>query len=102
MDVLQRLQDILKERGWSVYRLAKESEINPSTLGNLFARNNVPTIPTLERICQALGMTLAEFFTEESPASPDERLNTNMEAKWKTLSTTQKQLLLALMEQFSS
>lgn len=99
MDVLQRIRELLDQRQWSIYRLAQVSGINPSTLGNLFTRNNVPTIPTLERICDALGITLAEFFSEENALSPEEQLDKRMEKKWAALAPAQKLLLLQLMDQ---
>lgn len=101
MDTLERIKFLLHERGWSVYRLAQASDINPSTLSNLFARNNVPTIPTLERICEALDITLSEFFAENSTLPSEKRLDDRMEKKWASLTPAQKQLLLELIDQFS-
>lgn len=100
MDTLQKIRALLKERNWSIYRLAQVSGINPSTLGNLFARNNVPTIPTLERICEALDITLSEFFAEDSTLPPEERMDERMAKKWTALTPAQKQLILELMDQF--
>ncbi len=91
---------MLKERNWSVYKLAQVSGMNPSTLGNLFARNNVPTIPTLEKICEALGISLSEFFAEGETVSPEARVDARMEQEWKTLSLSQKQLIISVIEQF--
>ncbi|MBR1586327.1 MAG: helix-turn-helix transcriptional regulator [Clostridia bacterium] len=62
MDVKKRIQDLMDERGWTMYRLAKESNINWSTLRNVFKRNNDPSIYTLECICKGMGMTLPQFF----------------------------------------
>lgn len=64
MDALQRLNRLLDERGWSVYRLAKNCGLSESTLANVFKRNTVPTITTLERICDGFGITLSQFFAE--------------------------------------
>ena len=64
MDTLQRLTQLMNERGWSVYRLAKNCGLSESTLANVFKRNTVPTITTLERICGGLGITLSQFFAE--------------------------------------
>lgn len=63
--VLKRVTELRKERNWSLYRLAKESDISYSTLSNTFHRNNVPSVSTLLRICEGFGITLAEFFDEE-------------------------------------
>lgn len=64
MDALQRLTQLMDERGWSVYRLAKNCGLSESTLANVFKRNTVPTITTLERICDGFGITLSQFFAE--------------------------------------
>ena len=64
MDALQRLNRLLDERGWSVYRLAKNCGLSESTLANVFKRNTVPTITTLERICDGFGITMSQFFAE--------------------------------------
>ena len=47
-DVIQHIEELRKERGWSYYRLAKEAELSMSTLSNMTARTNIPTIPTLK------------------------------------------------------
>ena len=51
MDTHERLRQLLKERKWTEYRLAKKCGLSESTLANIFKRNTVPSIPTLEAIC---------------------------------------------------
>lgn len=64
MDVNERIKALMRERGWTPYRLAKESGLSDATVGNLFRRNTVPSMPTLETICRGLGITLSQFFAE--------------------------------------
>lgn len=64
MDIHDRLRGLMEAREWTEYRLAKESGLSPSTLANIFKRNTVPSIPTLEAVCGAFGITLAQFFAE--------------------------------------
>ena len=64
MDVLNRLKTLLEERGWSEYRLAQVAGLNQSTITNIYRRNTVPTIATLEAVCHAFGITLSQFFAE--------------------------------------
>lgn len=66
---LIRIQELCRQRGWSLYKLAKESDIAYSSLNNIFLRNTQPTIPTLEKICNGFGISLSEFFIESSPKS---------------------------------
>ena len=66
MDVLKKINKIRLERNWSVYRLSIESGISQSTLTNMFNRETLPSITTLECICSAFGMTLSDFFLEDN------------------------------------
>ncbi len=99
MDCLEHIRTLLEERGWSVYRLAQEAGVPQSTLANLFLRNNMPTVPTLERICQALGITMAEFFAEQLTLPPEEELTAQLLEEWAALSPAQKRLVLELVHQ---
>lgn len=69
--ILQKIDSLMKERGWSMYRLAKESGIPYSSLNSLFLKNNHPTIPTLEKICAGLHITMSEFFDDSTPYRAD-------------------------------
>lgn len=98
MDVLGRIRQLMEEREWTLYRLSKESGVQQSTLGNLWRRNNVPSVYTLEQICRAFGITLSEFFAE----NPRELAELTREQKellghWDKLTLEQKNALLVLL-----
>ena len=63
-DVIRHIQELCKERSWTYYRLAKEADIPYSTLNNMIHRTNIPTIPTLQKICDGFGITLSDFFQD--------------------------------------
>ena len=64
MDTHERLRQLLNERGWSEYKLAKRCGLSESTVANIFGRNTVPSIATLETICSGFGITMSQFFAE--------------------------------------
>lgn len=64
IDVIGKLNQLRLERNLSVYRLAELSGLNQSTLANTFSRGTVPSIVNLDAMCQAMGLTLAQFFSE--------------------------------------
>ena len=97
MDAQKRIRELMEERGWSEYRLAKEANLSHSTVSNMFNRNNAPTLPTIEAVCRAFGLTLVQFFSEgDGPAELTEEQRT-LFAKWSTLTEEQKNALLHLM-----
>ena len=97
MDTQKRIRELMEERGWTDYRLAKEANLSHSTVTNMFNRNNAPTLPTLEAVCQACGFTLAQFFANEDEMTLTEEQQM-LFAKWSTLTERQKQILLELMD----
>ncbi len=92
MDVLEKIDKLRKERGWSVNYLAMEAELTQSTLNNLYTRKTEPKISTLRSICKAFGITLTEFFNDEETAD-DELIR-----RVKGLSDENKSALLQLLK----
>ena len=66
MDVIARINEIMKQQGLTTYQLSKKSGLSQSTLANMNTRNTTPTIPTLESICDSLNMSLCQFFADDS------------------------------------
>ena len=66
MDVLEKIDAMRKERGWSINKLAKISGLTQSTLNNVYARKTEPKISTLRAICDAFSISLSDFFNEDA------------------------------------
>ena len=96
MDIIGKLRHMMAERAWSEYRLAKESSLPQSTIANIFHRNTLPSVPTLKIICDAFGITLSQFFTEDShlPAVQLEILN-----DWEQLTPEQQRLVRGIIKE---
>lgn len=97
MDVLARLQKLLEDRGWSEYRLSKECGLSQSTIGNIFRRNTVPSLDSLEKICVSFGITLSQFFTENDMVELTPDLKIIFE-QWRVLSPSQKEAVLQMIK----
>lgn len=65
MDILSKIRKMQGERNWTDYRLAQEAKISTATLASVFQRKSMPRVDTLQCICNAFGLTLAQFFLEE-------------------------------------
>lgn len=93
---LMKLNTLMEQRHWSIYKLAKESDIPYSSLNNLFQRNTEPTLPTLRKICTGLGISLSDFFSDESlpvitEYSMEER---RLLTLYRSLKSSEKKLLM--------
>jgi len=101
MDVKARIKLLMKEKDWSEYRLAKEAGLPQSTISHLFKRNNAPTYPTIEAICRAFGITLAQFFADEGEPIVLTSEQKEILLLWGSLSDEQKQSVKSVMRQFN-
>lgn len=98
MDLLKRIKQLRDDRGYSNYRLAKEAGIPEGSLNNLFRLNNQPTIPTLESLCKAFGISLSQFFAEGGEAIVLDKEQRKMLDVWNRLNQEQKDAVLRLMK----
>ena len=101
MDVHKRLRQLLNERGWTEYRLSKKCGLSESTLANIFRRNTMPSITTLEAICNGLGITLAQFFAEDDTVELTPELK-NLFDKWIALTPEQKNAVYSMVNAFDN
>lgn len=99
MDINQRIQQLLQERHWTPYRLAKESGLSDATVGNLFRRNTVPSMATLESICKGLDISLAQFFSEGDVVELTPELQ-ELFNDWVDLTADQKQAVRVMIKAF--
>ena len=94
-DILSAITTYREERGWTEYQLAERSGLPQSTISS---KNMVPTIPSLEKICMAFGITLSQLFAEEdSPVSLTDSQRKLLE-RWSRLSEEQQAVVFALID----
>ena len=97
MDVIQRIKQLAMEREWTEYRLVKESGLAPSTIANIYHRDTIPSIPTLEVLCNAFGITLSQFFSEGEMVSLSGEQAKVLEL-WATITPHQREVVLELLK----
>ena len=95
MLILEKIDALRRERGWSVNNLAMEAMLTQSTLNNLYMRKADPKISTLRAICGAFGITLAEFFAEDAEAFNG--IDAELKRRVCALNVEQKNALLTLL-----
>ncbi|MCB7318597.1 helix-turn-helix domain-containing protein [Lacrimispora sp. 210928-DFI.3.58] len=96
IDILQKITNQRTARNWTEYQLALRSGLPQSTISSWYRKEMLPSLPSLEKICNAFDMSMAQFlsdgnFTELSP-SQKELLD-----KWELLTPSQKTAILELL-----
>ena len=62
--MLEKIDKLRICHNWSMYELAENAGIPQSTLSNMFLRKTLPSISTLNKICDAFKISMAEFFMD--------------------------------------
>ena len=97
-DILTTINKYREERGWTEYQLAERSGLPQSTISSWYRKNMVPTVPSLEKICSAFGITLSQLFAEgEAPVSLTDSQRKLLES-WSRLTEEQQAVVFALIE----
>lgn len=97
MDVLERLRKLQSDYGWSDYRIAKEAGLSSGTVSNIYKRNTIPNLFTLEAICKGFGITLSQFFADNDMIELTPELKELFES-WVKVSEEKRTLLLQMIK----
>lgn len=89
-------------RHWTDYMLAERTGIPQSTVSSWFNKNAVPSLPSLEKVCQAFGITLSQLFAGEGDAVILTTDQQKLLSCWSCLTEKQQQVIfqvIALMNE---
>jgi transcriptional regulator with XRE-family HTH domain len=98
VDILAKITKLQKEKGWSDSQLAEKAGLGPSVISMLHKRGNQPSIPTLQAICTAFGITPGQFFSDSNVPPDLTAEQIRLLEHWNALTDEQKEALLALIE----
>lgn len=98
MDITKKIEDLRFQRGWSMYELAQEAGITQSTLTSMIKRGNPPKIETLTAICEAYGITLAQFFQEDEHLELLTKSEKELIVLFRKMPEAKQQSLIALLK----
>ena len=98
MDIIKKIDDLRFQRGWSMYELAQEAGLTQSTLTSITKRKNPPKIDTLQAICDAFGITLAQFFMEDEQLEILSKEEKELITLFRKLPNNKRQALIELLD----
>lgn len=97
-DILAVITAYREDRGWTEYQLAERSGLPQSTISSWYRKKMVPTLPSLEKICAAFGITLSQLFAEGEAAVSLTDSQRKLLERWSRLSAEQQAVVFALID----
>ena len=98
IDVLARITEYREARGWTEYQLAEKSGLPQSTISSWFRKGMMPTITSLEKICNAFGITISQLFAREDELVALTPAQRKLLETWSRLDDEQQAAVFQLIE----
>lgn len=98
INVTERIDELMKLKGWTPYELSNQTGISTNAIYDWFKIGAVPTLQNIIKICEAMEITLEQFFCGGNYKYTDEE--NEILKEWFALSDLEKQTILNLMETF--
>ena len=92
--VALRIIELCEKHKISRYRL---SQLTQTALGKIVSKESIPTIPTIEKICDAFGITLAQFFTKDGIRPDLSAGQLELVETWEYLDDKEREILLTFV-----
>ena len=96
--IIERIEELCEKKHMSRYRLAQKSGIAQSSISTLLNRKSVPTIQTLEKICDGFGITLSQFFAEDDKVLDLTKDQEELLKYWNSMDSRQQELVKAYIQ----
>lgn len=97
-DILLAITEYREARNWTEYQLAEHSGLPQSTISSWYRKNMIPTLPSLEKICAAFGITLSQLFAEGDTAVSLTESQIKLLERWSRLSEEQQAVIFAVID----
>ena len=97
-EILDRIAKYREDRGWTEYQLSERSGLPQSTISSWYRKNMVPTIPSLEKICAAFGITLSQLLADEGELVSLTPMQRKLLDRWSRLDEELQTILLHLLD----
>ena len=98
IDILQKITLERTARNWTEYQLAERSGLPQTTISSWYCKNTVPTIPSLEKICTAFGITLSQLFSHGGEPVLLTDTQQKLLKRWAGLDSEQQALIFSLID----
>lgn len=97
-----KIKKLIKNRNISIYVLANRADVSDTCIRNWFSkRDYTPSLYTLIKVCEVLGVTLSELFIEENEElyPINEELKTLI-SEWQKLDNYEKDAVLTHIKSY--
>ncbi|MCD8371263.1 MAG: helix-turn-helix domain-containing protein [Clostridiales bacterium] len=99
-DIGERLRELCDRHDMTKYRLSVITGISQTALKDIETKKSIPNFSTLARICEAFGISLAQFFAGEGTNIDLTKEQKELVETWQALDVDDRELLIRIVRCF--
>ena len=96
VDIVKKLENIRTNRGLSVYKVTQLADISQQTYYSWIKENVMPSMTSLKKVCNVLGVEITDILTDNSDSLEFETLK----SKWNMMTLSQKQSIMSIIDNY--
>lgn len=96
VDIVRKLENIRANRGLSVYKVTQLAEISQQTYYSWIKDNVMPSMTSLKKVCNVLGVEITDILTDDGDSLEFETLK----SKWNMMTLSQKQSIMSIIDNY--
>lgn len=97
-EIFDKADALRKEKGWTIYELAKNAGVSPTTIYNWRDRLSSPSLALLDAVCSAFGISVISFLSDGDEPIPLTEEEKTLVHLWEALSAEQRKSVISLMK----
>ena len=94
--IVTKIDSLRVKNSLSVYELSVKANLSVNTLNDLFKKRSVPSIRTLNRLCDSLGIPLWELFVFDNADYPLNSNEKELIRRYRKMSTASRNVMFEL------
>ena len=98
INVLEKIEQMRLDRNWSEYELSKRANLPQTTINTWYRKQQIPTLHSLNRLCEAFGITLSELVADRNDPMEISLQDQEMLRLFHCLQPYQKERLMRFLE----
>ena len=96
--VVNKLKQLCEKHHMTRYRIAQITGLSQTTVAHIFMGKSMPTLGTLSILCDAFGISLAQFFSDDEGATGLSEQQRTLLKEWEELTPDKRKMLLKFID----
>lgn len=98
IDILHQIESMRLKRSWSENELCRRANLSQSTVNTWYRKQQIPSLHSLEKISDALGISLSMLVAEEDNLTEVTKEEVNFLQLFHQLTPTQQEAFLGFLQ----